>query len=63
MQNTNLRHRFGGLNRFRGASFETSGDKAVVKVLVIEYCDLKFVCNLVLGFWDFMNLAPVDCDV
>ena len=24
-------------------------------VLVIEYCNLRFVCNLVLGAWDFIN--------
>jgi hypothetical protein len=24
-------------------------------VLVIEYWDLRFVCNLVLGVWDFMD--------
>ena len=22
-------------------------------VLVIEYCDLEFICNLVLGIWNF----------
>ena len=24
-------------------------------VLVIEYWNLRFVCNLVLGIWDFIN--------
>jgi hypothetical protein len=24
-------------------------------VLVIEYWNLRFVCNLVLGAWDFIN--------
>ena len=24
-------------------------------VLVIEYLNLRFVCNLVLGFWDFID--------
>ena len=25
----------------------------LVVVLVIEYCDLRFTCNLVLDIWDF----------
>ena len=26
-------------------------------VLVIEYWNLKFVCNLVLGVWDFLDFS------
>jgi len=25
-------------------------------VLVIEYCNLRFICNLVLEIWDFIAL-------
>jgi hypothetical protein len=28
----------------------------VVNVLVIEYCNLRFICNLVLEIWDFIVL-------
>ena len=31
-------------------------------VLVIYYWNLRFVCNLVLGVWDFINsITPADC--
>ena len=30
-------------------------DITVVDVLVIEYWNLKFICNLVLEIWDFMG--------
>ena len=29
-------------------------------VLVIEYWNLRFVCNLVLGVWDFRNSITPD---
>jgi len=34
--------------------FATLCDKTAVKVLVIEYCKLKFICNLLLEIWDFI---------
>jgi hypothetical protein len=29
-------------------------DTTVVNVLVIEYCNLRFICNLVFEIWDFI---------
>ena len=31
-------------------------DTNSVNVLVIEYCNLRFICNLVLEIWDFIAL-------
>jgi len=31
-------------------------DTTLIKILVIEYWDLRFICNLVLDFWDFIAL-------
>jgi len=31
-------------------------DTTVVNVLNIEYCNLRFICNLMLEFWDFIAL-------
>jgi hypothetical protein len=34
-------------------------DTTTVCVLVIEYCDLRFICNLVLEIWIFMALSKL----
>jgi hypothetical protein len=34
-------------------------DVGAGNVLVIEYWDLKFICNLVLEIWDFIVLAII----
>ena len=31
-----------------------------MNVLVIEYCNLRFICNLVLEIWDFIVLKASD---
>jgi hypothetical protein len=36
--------------------FAKSRNIILENVLVIEYCNLKFVCNLVLEIWDFYRL-------
>jgi hypothetical protein len=36
--------------------FEKRCDSTAVNVLVIEYCNLRFICNLVLEIWDFIVL-------
>jgi hypothetical protein len=32
------------------------------KVLVIEYCDLRFICNLVLAIWDLNYIGACNLD-
>jgi hypothetical protein len=37
-------------------AFAAQMDATVVSVLVIEYWNLRFICNLVLEIWDFIDL-------
>jgi hypothetical protein len=36
--------------------FAKGCDVIVGNVLVIEYCNLKFICNLMLEIWDFIGI-------
>ena len=44
------------LNSKRYYCLEEGDSKAV---LVIEYCNLKFICYLVLGIWNFLNVTKI----
>ena len=44
-----------------GPGFAKRCNKIVMNVLVIEYFNLRFICNLVLEIWDFIDLKkPTD---
>jgi hypothetical protein len=41
------------LKRFSHRYWKNQNELNTVSVLVIEYCNLRFICNLVLVIWDF----------
>ena len=50
---------------FKGSFIDTDKTEMtavrIANVLVIEYCDLRFICNLVLVIWDLYSLVLVIC--
>jgi hypothetical protein len=42
------------MTKIRNPKLVSSGTTALNSVSVIEYWDLGFICNLVLGIWDFL---------